>query len=466
VSFVADMQLRPYQDLHKSGIRAALARARRVLAVAPTGSGKSQVLSSIAADAVAKGNRVYILAHRTELVGQLAETVRRWGIECGIIAPKYPKTDHLCQVASVFTLARRLDNLPAPVLIIQDECHHLVAGNTWGRIIEHWPYAYLLGKTATPERLSGEGLGEGYGGYFREMVVGQSPQWLTDNGFLARARVFSVPTSLSQAKLSKRAGDYDMKQAGQVATELTGDLVRHVNKYLPAPKTAIAFCCNIEHSRDVAATLNAAGIRAEALDGTTADDERPAILGRLATGETRIVTSVAILGEGVDIPSVSGAIMLRPTASLALYLQMAGRSLRPKPDNSEAIILDHAGNALRHGLPTDHHEWSLEGKRRREKQETVSVRQCPECYAALPALTPECPCCGHVFETQERLITVLEGALEELKQTPLKQERAMANTYEDLLKIGIARKMRNPAGWARHVLAARSLKAGRRGVHA
>lgn len=338
-------------------------------------------------------------------------------------------------------------------------------GNTWGKIIDAFPGAFLLGKTATPERLSGEGMGENHGGYFQSMIVGPSAQWLTDQGFLARARIFAPPSDLSAARLRKRSGDYDMKQAEPIAVRLTGDGVRHFKNHFPRQETALAFCTTVDHSRQVAAEFCAAGIAAESLDGAMEEDMRDEILDRLSTGDTRVVASVAVLGEGIDIPGVNGVLLYRPTASLSLFKQMIGRALRPKPDGSEAIILDHAGNALRHGLPTDHHEWSLEGKKRREKQEKVSVRQCPKCYAALPAGTPECPCCGHVFETQERLITTQDADLQELKQSPLKHERAMANTYEDLLKIGIARKMRNPAGWARHVMAARSLRAGKARVH-
>jgi superfamily II DNA or RNA helicase len=445
--------LRPYQADLNSKIRDAFRQHKRVVAVMPTGSGKGQTIAAVIAAALAKGSAVLVVAHRAELVAQLSATVTSWGIGHGVIAPGHQMTDHACQVGSVQTVVRRFDRMATPTLIIVDEAHHLVAGNTWGRLIERWPDAYLLGKTATPERLSGEGLGEGHGGYFQEMILGPTAEWLTDNGYLAAADVYSVPSNLP--RLRKRAGDYDMGQAAESVVRLHGDAIQHFRARVPASGTALAFCCTVAHAEQVAADFNAAGIPAASLDGTMVANDRRSILDRLRACELRVVTSCQVLGEGVDIPGVSTAILLRPTASTALYLQMVGRALRPKPDGSRAVVLDHVGNALRHGLPTDHREWSLEGRPKRAREDGPSVRVCPDCFAAMPSGTATCPACGVAQVTKQREIATTDGELRLITRKAEHKPRpsAGARTYEDLLAVEKERGYK--PGWARHVMAYR-----------
>ena len=176
--------LRDYQLQLLADLRAALKVHQRVCAVMPTGAGKGQTIGAIARGAARKGRKVLVLAHRAELIEQLTGTVRAWGLEPDVIAPGHTLQDRQVAVGSVQTVARRLNRLPVPDLIIQDEAHHLVAGNVWGRIIEAWPRAHLIGKTATPERLDGKGLGVEAGGYFEALVLGPSASWLVEQGWL------------------------------------------------------------------------------------------------------------------------------------------------------------------------------------------------------------------------------------------------------------------------------------------
>ena len=187
--------LRPYQLQLLEDIRSAMRQGhRRVLAVMPTGSGKGTTIAAMVAAAAARGHRVLILAHRAELIADLSQRIHGFGINHGIIAAGYREDlSQPVQVGSVQTVARRLGRIPPPSMIIQDEAHHLVAGNMWGKVIEAWPQAFLIGKTATPERLSGEGLGEGHGGFFTAMVLGPDAAWLTANDFLVPARIFAPP---------------------------------------------------------------------------------------------------------------------------------------------------------------------------------------------------------------------------------------------------------------------------------
>jgi DNA repair protein RadD len=455
------IELRPYQQQLLDDIRIAMRVEghRRILAVMPTGAGKGCTIAAMVASADAKGHRTIILVHRQELVNDLSARIDRMGIRHGIIAAnRAMDLSLLVQVGSVQTVVRRLHKIPAPSLIVQDEAHHLIQGNTWGRIIDAWPKAFLIGKTATPLRLDGRGLGEGQGGYFTKLVMGPSAAWLTEHGFLAPARVLAPP-GFDLGGIKRRMGEFDLRESEQrLGSSLMGDAVSHYRQYLDG-QTAIAFCCSLAHSEAVAELFRSRGIAAASIDGSMSTQERTRLLTDLGTGAIKVLTSCALIGEGIDVPSVSGAILLRPTMSLALYLQMVGRALRPK-DGKTAVILDHAGNAHLHGLPTDEREWSLEGVQKPDRERAPSVKVCPACFAAMPSGKPRCPECGHEFTPERRELEHVDGELQEVQyqRQERKREQGQAQTLEQLVDVGRRRGMKNPRGWARHVLAARQAK--------
>jgi DNA repair protein RadD len=425
--------------------------------------------------AAGKGRRVLVLAHRAELIDQLSGTVQAWGLEPDVIAPGHRLLGRQVAVGSVQTVVRRLALLAAPDLIIQDEAHHLVAGNVWGRVINAWPQAHLIGKTATPERLDGKGLGMEAGGYFEALVLGPSAAWLVEQGWLARPRVFSWPGERN-SKLRLRMGDFDLEHAAQAFGNRAaiGDAVSHYRRRLH-PGTAICFCCTTCHAEQMAGAFRAAGIRAASVSGSTPAEERKRLIAGLGTGEVEVLSSCMIISEGTDIPSVGGAILMRPTASLSLYLQMVGRALRPAPGKSEAVILDHVGNAHRHGLPTDERDWNLAGRHRREGV-SIPIKDCPACFCSCPSAAQLCPDCGHLFLTDEpdeqrRGLQQVEGELVEVtgaarhRPKPRQQQKrprrthpaAGCRTFEELLQREQERGYK--PGWARHVWAARQRSA-------
>ena len=466
---MAPIVLREYQLQLLADLRTALKRHKRVCAVMPTGAGKGQTIGAIARGAAGKGRRVLVLAHRAELIEQLSATVRAWGLEPDLIAPGLQLQGQQVAVGSVQTVVRRLAQLPAPDLIIQDEAHHLVAGNSWGRIINAWPGAHLIGKTATPERLDGKGLGVEAGGFFQALVLGPSAAWLVEQGWLARPRVFSWPGARN-SKLRRRMGDFDLELAARAFGDRAaiGDAVSHYRRRLH-PATAICFCCTIQHAEQMATAFRADGIRAAAVSGGTPAEERSRLIAGLGTGEVEVLTSCMIISEGTDIPSVGGAILMRPTASLSLYLQMVGRALRPAPGKHEAVILDHVGNAHRHGLPTDEREWNLAGRRKREGV-SIPIKDCPLCFCSCPSAAQQCPDCGHLFlceerDEQRRGLQQIEGELVEIiagahRPKPRQQQRprrrspsAGCRTFEQLQQREQERGYK--PGWAKHVWAAR-----------
>jgi superfamily II DNA or RNA helicase len=455
--------LRGYQELLIDDVAQTMRLGhRRIVAVMPTGAGKGTTIGAMVERALAKGKRILILAHRAELIQDLSNRINALEIPHGVIAAhRSMDFSKLVQVGSVQTVVRRLHKIPAPDLIIQDEAHHLVVGNTWGKIIDYWPDAYLIGKTATPIRTDGRGLGKGQGGYFTAMVQGPSAQWLVDHGYLAPARVFRPP-GFDVAGLKKKMGDYDMSQASEMlkAGQIMGDCLAHYRQYLDG-KTAIAFCCSVAHAEAVAELFNRNGIPAASIDGSMRKipGKCEQLLADLASGKIKVLANCELIGEGVDVPSVNGCIILRPTASTSLYLQMVGRCLRPQ-DGKTAIILDHVGNTLRLGHHLEEREWTLEGLKKRDREKAPSVKVCPKCFSAMPSGKAVCGECGHKFTKEKKEIEQVDGELVEVDSVPntIYREQAKAKTLDQLIEVGKRRGMKYPHAWAKHVLAARQSK--------
>lgn len=449
------MNLRPYQQRAIDDLRAAFRQgARAPLLVAPTGAGKTVIFSAIAASAAAKGRSALVLVHRRELIHQASRKLSDAGVDHGVIAAGIDPSPGPIQVASVQTLIRRLHTVPEPPdLIIIDEAHHATS-NSWRKITDHCPGSLRIGVTATPCRLDGKGLAD----VFDALVEGPSVQMLTSAGYLSPARIYAPPPVADLSGIRKRAGDYAIDQAAAAMDRptVTGDAIGHYQR-LAAGQQAIAFCCSVNHAVSVRDSFETAGIRSSLLLGNTSD--RDAVVERFATGQTRVLVTVDVVSEGFDIPAAGCAILLRPTQSLGLYLQQVGRVLRPAPGKDAAVILDHVGNVTRHGFPDDIRRWTLEhGAPRATGPAAPSVRTCPACFAAFkPALM--CPVCGHEQPVAAaRPMRQVDGELKELKRVEVqlrRREQGKAQTLQQLIALGQARRMKNPVAWAKHVYFAR-----------
>lgn len=401
-----------------------------------------------------------ILVHRAELLRQTSETLTAFEVPHGLIASGVPETDEAVQVASVQTLVRRLSRMKwAPTLIVVDEAHHATATTGHGQVLKHFADARVLGVTATPERLDGQGLGIEAGGFFDELVMGPTVAELVELGHLSRPVVFAPPGTVDLSGIKTVAGDFSKGElaAAMDRPVITGSAVTHYRKHCDGAP-AIAFCASVKHAEHVAEAFRAAGYSAASIDGTLDADTRAQRIADLGSGALHVLTSCEIVSEGTDIPRVSAAILLRPTQSLGLYLQQVGRALRPFPGKERAVILDHVSNCHRHGLPDDDRQWSLDSKPRRQRKQDDDadpVKQCSECFAVhKPA--PICPSCGYVYPVKAREIEQVDGSLEEVKRIArekAKQEQSKAQTLEDLQRIAAARGYK-PA-WAEHVYKAR-----------
>lgn len=462
------IKLRSYQTDLVSKIRTAYQQGRKaVLAVAPTGAGKTVIFSHIAASVAARGKRVVVLVHRVELLRQTSSALSKSGVDHSLINPKFtPDYRKAVQVASVQTLVKRLHMMPAPDLIVVDECHHANAGS-WRKIISAFPNAHVLGVTATPVRGDGTGLGVDAGGVFDDLVEGPQVPWLIDNGFLVKPVVYAPMERLDLKGIKVVRGDYDQAELAKAVDKpkITGDAVQHYKKLCPGAP-AVVFCVSIAHAQHVADEFRSAGFRAYPVDGSMEDDIRKRILGGLGNGSVDVVCSCDLISEGTDIPAIGCAILLRPTQSMGLYIQQVGRALRPCAGKDRAIILDHVGNVLVHGMPEEHREWSLEGEDRKKKKKgdkkevKVQVRQCPSCYA-MHAPAPSCPACNHVYEVKQP--EQEEGELRQLtpeEAIALKRNRnkevAQARSLDAL--EAIAKQRGYKPGWARHIWMSRDKK--------
>ena len=319
--------LRSYQVEGVAAIRAAFTQCRRVLFVLPTGGGKTVCFAFITAHAAAKGNRVIVLAHRQEITDQISIALSAQGVPHGRIQPGHKPTDDLVQVGMVQTVARRLDAIPAPTLLVIDECHHAVAG-TWTKITAAWPNAKVLGVTATPERLDGVGLRDA----FDQLVVGPDVRELIDAGYLAPFRYLAPHTPIDLSGVRSLGGDFNSADLEDALDQdgITGDVVAHYLKHL-AGRTAIAFCVTVAHAEHVAQRFRDAGISAASIDGTMSSDQRHNLVDKLRTGELRVLTSCEIISEGFDAPAVGGAILLRPTQSFALFASRSADACGRRP---------------------------------------------------------------------------------------------------------------------------------------
>jgi DNA repair protein RadD len=409
--------LRNYQIKVIADVEGEIAAGkRRIILVAPTGSGKTIVAGEIIQHYVRGYRPVLIVAHRLEIVQQTSAKLYARNIAHGIIKAGFsPRPMERVQLASVQTLwarAMRSQAMPLPPadLVIIDECHHATA-HTWRKIIEAYPDAVLI---ATPCRGDGRGLG----GIFTSMIECPQVGELIVQGYLVKTRVYA-PVNPDLTGVRIQAGDYVESQLADRmdVAKLIGDICTHWHKYGERRKT-VAFAVNDAHSIHLRDEFVRSGVRCEHLDGETPKDERDAILGRLASGETEIVTNCMVLTEGWDMPEVGCAILARPTKKMGLYRQMVGRVLRPAEGKADAIILDHSGAVYRHGLAEDPVQWTLDPEERAESEahqarvnhEAPNLLECSQC-SALRLAGQKCPHCGFLPKRPPRDVPTAPGEL-------------------------------------------------------
>ncbi len=423
---------RRYETRAVRALRTALPRDKRVIAVGPTGSGKT-VIASLLVKQEPRWKRVLFLAHRFELVDQAYNALTALGLRVGVIMATDEAVNGLgrfdpdarVQVGSVQTIARR--GVPDGTdLIVFDEAHRVMA-DSYQQIAASCPRAQVLGLTATPVRMDGRGLAD----FFVSMVTIAVPSELYADGFLAEPRVYTAPPGVI-AELVRRSkgarsvkGDYTPKDLAHIVDSdmLIGEVVSEAIRIAPkVPK--LVFAGSVKHSKALALRFGRRGIVAAHADGETDDAERVQILDRFRRGTIEVICNVDVLSEGYDLPALGAVILARPTRSIGRYFQMCGRVMRPYR-NRKPIVIDHGGNVLRHQwLPSEDYPWSLDGSVEREPCDAI-YRACCECLVAIGIGCTECPACG---AEQPRHVRVDERSeidikLEEMQRAKMEEVR-------------------------------------------
>lgn len=457
-------ELRPYQTKVVANIGDTIAAGNRhVLVVAPTGAGKTVIANAIIKEQIDKPNTgVLVLAHTREIIAQTCGKLYEGGINHGVIQAGFASRPHCqVQVASISTLwsramrTRRME-LPAADLLIVDEAHHAPA-QIYRKIIAAYPDAVLIGLTATPCRGDGRGLG----GIFDTIIECPQVADLVAEKFLVRTRVFA-PAEPDLAGIEIRTGDYVENQLAERMDrpKLIGDIVSHWHKFGERRKT-VCFAVNVQHSLHIRNEFLASGVRAEHVDGAMPKSERDAVLARLASGATEVVTNCMVLTEGWDLPAVSCCILARPTRRMGLYRQMVGRVLRRVPGKVNAIVLDHSGATFRHGFVEDRVEWTLAPDKRAESPTHAArlrsgygsrMLECTKCGSIRTAGEP-CRHCGFFPTPSPRNVIVKDGDLalvdrgRRIADKPIDPNERI-KWYGMLAHIAAARGYRR--GWADH----------------
>lgn len=400
--------LRPYQeDGFRRVLEAYKRGAKRVLMVLATGGGKTTVFGKLIEQTAERNHRSLILVHRRELATQAANRLQEFGVRYGMIMANTTPTPYApVQIATVQTLVRR--KLPQAGLIVCDEAH-LSTAETWAQTLAQYPNAKVLGVTATPWRMGGKPLA----GAYDEVVVVATPGQLRQQGYLCDYQGFGyLAPDLSGVKTT--GGEYNEQQSA-AAMRQSGIVANIVEKWRAHAShlSTVVFAVTVEHSQQLAREFQAAGVRAEHLDGATPLDKRNAIMRRLADGTTQVLCNVGVAVEGIDIPRLKCCVLARPTKSLARAIQMMGRVRRPW-EGQTARIHDHAFVIAEHGLPDDDRDYTIHAKESRgnssEGDEIPPLTTCSSCGCIFHGSS--CPECSTPRPVVEREIHTVEGAEE------------------------------------------------------
>lgn len=473
---------REYQiDVAEKAFRAFAEGAKDVLAVLPTGAGKTVLFSGMGAMCTSGSG---FIAHRQELVSQMSTALARNGVRHRVIGS--PALQRICVAKHIAATGRSyvqatsrnwvggvdtLGNLPdtdpifaQTAFVVTDEAHHMLKANKWGKVRARFTRALGLGVTATPARADGKGLGRHHDGYFDALVEGPTMRQLIDQRFLCDYRVIAPPSDLNMHGVEVGAsGEFkqDQVRAAVHKSTIRGDVVQNYLKFAPG-KLGVTFAVDVEEATRIAALFRQYGVSAEVVTAKTPDELRASILRRFEAREVMMLVNVDLFGEGFDLPAIEVVIMARPTASFGLYAQQFGRALRLMAGKTLAIIIDHVGNVMRHKLPdrVRIHTLDRREKRARGLSLEIPVVVClnPDCfeeYEKLDAVrVPEhpgrwcCPSChtpqpepadrsrpasvdGDLYEMSPEALAALRGQVEKLDAPPWQgrsiKERGIAN---------------------------------------
>lgn len=378
--------------------------------VLPTGAGKSHIVAALCKDALQNWpeTRVLMLTHQKELIEQNAEKMRlHWpGAPLGIYSASVGKKelDEPITFAGIQSIAKKANQLGHIDLIIVDECHMINHKDTGGYreliavLLKTNPNLRVIGLTASPWRL-GHGLITDKPAIFDDLIQPVSIEELIHRGYLAPLRSKLTTTKLDTQGVKKRGGEYIESQLQKAVDQdpINAAIVDEVIARAEDRKAWLFFCTGIEHSEHIKETLISRGIVAECVTGKTPKGERERILSDFKAGKIRALTNANVLTTGFDYPDIDLIAMLRPTMSPALYVQMAGRGLRPKSHTDHCLVLDFAGAVKQHGPITNVTPPTKAGS-----CGEAPIKACTNCFELVHLSAKACPHCGAEFEIEAK----------------------------------------------------------------
>ena len=400
-------ELRDYQQQLLEQAESALQpRDARVMLQLPTGGGKTHIAGALLRHWLHSGRKAVWLTHREQLAdqtcGMLADagvsaiSLKTW--QSGDDAPSIPSGVVILMAQTVGRRTNRMQiwgKYRSEDLLVIDEAHHATADG-YERAIKQWP-GRILGLTATPWRLSKI---EGFDHLFKKLLFGPQVSELQADGWLCQARVLMPkPEEIIRGGAIDAVGEYSesgIKQANQDHPDVMTAGALRFWQFHAAERQTIVYAVSQDHARKLAAVFNDAGIPAAVMLSDTLPDERARAIADFGNGTLRVLVNVAVATEGFDLPDASCVVITRPTMSLALYLQMVGRGLRPKANGGDCLILDLAGNAELHGLPEETRQWSLEPRGSNPSGDAPVIR-CEKCDGVSLAASQNCAHCGAPF---------------------------------------------------------------------
>ena len=375
-----EIKLFDYQEDMKERIEKALRLHRSVMAQMPTGTGKTYLLTAVIDSFVSNNpkEKVWIVAHRRELVSQIDETVRKFH---SYSASNTSSLLSSVKAVSIQWLSKHYDEIEEePGMIVIDEAHHALA-KTYKEMWERFPKAKILGLTATPCRLNGKGFTDLFDVLVQSWGV---PEFISKERLATYDFVSIKSDCVTQRlidSLQKRGadGDYQNKEMDMLLNKKPSieRLYRSLEEY-GKDRKGIVYAINISHAQKITKLYQEHGVKAIAIDSKTPDMERQQDIEAFKKGDIQVLVNVDIFSEGFDCPDVEFVQLARPTLSLAKYLQMVGRGLRVAKGKKNCVIIDNVGLYREFGLPSQVWNWNamFEGKLKvGKKKETAKERE-------------------------------------------------------------------------------------------
>jgi DNA repair protein RadD len=374
--------------------------------VLPTGSGKSHIIAALCKDALQQWpeTRILMLTHVKELIEQNAEKMRQhWAnAPLGIYSAGIGRRElgESITFAGIQSVRNKPEQIGHVDIILIDECHLVSHKDEGGyrtlitelNIIN--PNLRVIGLTATPYRL-GHGLITDKPAIFDALIEPVSIEQLIFQGYLAPLRSKHTKAILDVTGVHKKGGEY-IESELQAAVDTDANNTAAVSEIMSLSegrKAWLIFCAGVKHAENIASILQANGVTAACVTGDMSKVQRERILTEFKAGKIRALTNANVLTTGFDYPDIDLIGMLRPTMSASLYVQMAGRGMRPKSAAKDCLVLDFAGNVSRHGAITNVKPPSKKG----EKEGDAPIKLCPECSEIVHMSVRECPGCGFAF---------------------------------------------------------------------